>query len=184
VKDLLPGWILFGMGLMVMVAPLTTALMTSVPAHNSGVASAVNNAISRVGPQLAGALIFVAIATSFYHGIASRVPSLDTTSSSFRSKVAPLNPPTGNVSPELERAAREASTDAFHLAMVIAAGLLFVGAAVNALGIRNPQGPAWMRRPKGADGQAIPRLGPERPGAHEAAPAETGPAPPWMDSGG
>ena len=48
-KDLLPGYILFGMGLMMMVAPLTTALMTSVPSQNSGVASAVNNAISRVG---------------------------------------------------------------------------------------------------------------------------------------
>ena len=56
----MPGLIVFGIGLMIMVAPLTTALMTSVPKHNAGVASAVNNAISRVGPQLAGALIFVA----------------------------------------------------------------------------------------------------------------------------
>ena len=54
--DLLPGYLLFGVGIMVMVAPLTTALMSSVPKHNSGVASAVNNAISRVGPQLAGAV--------------------------------------------------------------------------------------------------------------------------------
>jgi hypothetical protein len=53
-----------------MVAPLTTALMTSVPVRNSGVASAINNAISRVGPQLAGAVIFVAITASFYSGMA------------------------------------------------------------------------------------------------------------------
>jgi EmrB/QacA subfamily drug resistance transporter len=184
VVDLLPGFVLFGIGLMIMVAPLTTALMTSVPPQNSGVASAVNNAISRVGPQLAGALIFVAIASSFYHGIASRVPGVDTSSSSFRAKVAPLNQPTGNVPPAVRRAAQAASTEAFHIAMLISAGLLVAGAAVNAVGIRNPAGPAWMRRPKGTEGRAIPRMGPERAGAPEPASAETGPAPPWMDSGG
>jgi hypothetical protein len=38
----------------------------------------------------------------------------------------------------VEIAAREASTDAFHLAMLIAALLCAAGAAVNALGIRDP----------------------------------------------
>ncbi len=184
VVDLLPGFVLFGIGLMIMVAPLTTALMTSVPSQNSGVASAVNNAISRVGPQLAGALIFVAIASSFYHGIASRVPGVDTSSSSFRAKVAPLNQPTGNVPPAVKQAAQAASTEAFHIAMLISAGLLLAGAAVNAVGIRNPAGPAWMRRPKGTEEQAIPRMGPERAAAPEPASAETGPAPPWMGEGG
>ena len=59
VIDLLPASIVFGLGLCMLVAPLTTALMRSVPAHNAGLGSAINNAISRVGPQLAGALIFV-----------------------------------------------------------------------------------------------------------------------------
>jgi len=63
--DLLPGLVVFGIGLSIMVAPLTTALMTSVPARNSGVASAINNAISRVGSPLVNALIFVAVAASF-----------------------------------------------------------------------------------------------------------------------
>ena len=35
-------------------------------------------------------------------------------------------------------AAREASTDAFRLAMMVSAGLLLAGAAINAAGIRNP----------------------------------------------
>ncbi len=138
-KDLLPGWVLFGVGLMIMVAPLTTALMTSVPAHNSGVASAINNAISRVGPQLAGALIFVAIAASFYGALAARVPGIDTSSAAVRQRFAPLNPPTAGTPPEQVRAARDASTHAFHLAMLVGAGLLALGAGVNAVGIRNPQ---------------------------------------------
>ena len=142
--DLLPGLLLFGIGLTLMVAPLTTALMTSVPAHNSGLASAINNAVSRVGPQLAGALIFVAITGSFYSGIAARVPGTDASSGTVRSQVAPLNQPApgvtlGGVSgARLQQAARDASTDAYHLAMLVGAALLFTGALVNGLGIRNP----------------------------------------------
>jgi hypothetical protein len=120
-----------------MVAPLTTALMTSVPAHNSGVASAINNAISRVGPQLAGALIFVAITASFYTKVGQAV-GLPGSSTVLRKQVQPLNPPTGPASPKLRRAAIDASTSSFHLAMELSAALLLVGAAVNGIGIKNP----------------------------------------------
>jgi MFS family permease len=136
--DLLPSLIIFGIGLMIMVAPLTTALMTSVPKHNSGVASAINNAISRVGAPLVGALLFVAVASSFYTAISDRVPDVDTAAPSFRQEVSPLNVPE-DADPEVIRAARVASTDAFHLSALVAAGLLWVGAAVNAVGIRNPK---------------------------------------------
>ena len=44
---------LFGIGILV-VAPLATALMGSVPVRNVGLASAINNAISRVGQPLGG----------------------------------------------------------------------------------------------------------------------------------
>src|SRR5213594_182831 len=130
--DLLPGSLLYGLGLAMMVAPLTTALMTSVPVHNAGVASAVNNAISRVGPQLAGALIFVAITASFYSGLQARVPSLDVSDADVRRTISPLNVVRASSSapPEvadLIHAEREASTDAFHLAMVVAAALLAAG---------------------------------------------------------
>ena len=138
--DLLPPSLLFGLGLAIMVAPLTTALMTSVPVHNAGVASAVNNAISRVGPQLAGAVIFVAITASFYAGLQARVPSIDVNDPDVRRRISPLNvvaapsPAPSDVA-GLIRAEREASTDAFHLAALIAAVLLAAGAVTNAVGI-------------------------------------------------
>src|SRR5438445_11938137 len=147
--DLLPGSLLFGFGLSIMVAPLTTALMTSVPSRNSGVASAINNAISRVGPQLAGALIFVAITASFYSGLHARVPSVDVDDPNVRRAIAPLNvnpPSDGTTSPvpvaQLLDAERAASADAFHLAMLIGAGLLAAGAIVNAVAIKNRPVPA------------------------------------------
>lgn len=136
--DLLPALVVFGIGLTIMVAPLTTALMTSVPSSKSGVASAINNAISRVGSPLVNALIFVAVASAFYASIAEQVPGTDVSSRSFRSDVAPLNEPEEGVSPQIEAAARTASTDAFRLTALVVAGLLIVGAAVNAIGIRNP----------------------------------------------
>jgi EmrB/QacA subfamily drug resistance transporter len=132
--DFLPGSILFGIGLMILVAPLTTALMTSVPVRNSGVGSAINNAISRVGPQLAGALIFIFLTATFYATLASRLPGVDVSSTSFRNQVSPLNTPPD---PALVGVVRDASTSSFHLAMLVGAGLLLAGALVNAIGIRN-----------------------------------------------
>jgi EmrB/QacA subfamily drug resistance transporter len=132
--DFLPGAVLFGVGLMVLVAPLTTALMTSVPVRNSGVGSAINNAISRVGPQLAGALIFVFITANFYSYLAGKVSGVDVTSPSFRATVSPLNTP---LDPNLVGVVRDASASSFHIAMVVAALLLILGAVVNAVGIKD-----------------------------------------------
>jgi len=133
VTDFLPGTILFGLGIMMLVAPLTTALMTSVPVHNSGVASAINNAISRVGPQLAGALIFVFLTANFYGYLAARL-SVNVNDPSFRSKVSPLNVP---LDTHLVGIVRDASTSSFHIAMYLGAALLLLGALVNAVGIHN-----------------------------------------------
>lgn len=136
--DILPAWVLFGIGLVVMVAPLTTALMTSVDSHYSGVASAINNAISRVGPQLLGALLFIAVSASFYSSLSERV-SIDVRSTGIRHEVPPLNPPDESVAEEVKEAAKLSSTESFRLAMVSAAGLLILGGAVNGFGIRNPE---------------------------------------------
>jgi EmrB/QacA subfamily drug resistance transporter len=138
-RDLLPGQLVYGFGATLMVAPLTTALMASVPVARSGLASAINNAVSRVGPQLAGAAIFVAITATFYGSLAMQVSGLDVTSPSVRSAFPPLNRPIGDVSPGLLHAAATASTDGFHVAMLIAVGLLLAGAVINAVGIRDPE---------------------------------------------
>jgi predicted MFS family arabinose efflux permease len=133
---ILPGLLLFGIGITLLVTPLVTALMSSVPVRNSGLASAINNAISRVGPQLAGAVIFVAITAVFYAGLEQRT-GVDTSRAEARAVYSPLNPPRQGGD---EGASREASADAFHLAMFVGAGLLVAGAAVN-LGIRNAPAP-------------------------------------------
>jgi EmrB/QacA subfamily drug resistance transporter len=135
--DVLPGYLVFGFGISIMVAPLTTALMRSVPGRQAGLASAINNAISRVGPQLAGGLLFIIVSASFYATLAAHAPGLDVNSADVRQTLPPLNPPTAPVSAEVAQAGRVASTEAFHQALIVAGGLLILGAAVNGLWISN-----------------------------------------------
>ncbi|MGO1409824.1 MAG: MFS transporter [Microbacterium sp.] len=57
--QVLPGMIVFGLGLSIMVSPLTAAILGSIEPARSGIASAVNNAISRV----AGLVSIAAVGT-------------------------------------------------------------------------------------------------------------------------
>jgi EmrB/QacA subfamily drug resistance transporter len=138
IVDLGPYVLLFSVGLSLLVAPLTTALMASVPVANAGVASAINNAISRVGQPLLSALIFVAVTGSFYAALAGAVPGLDAASPALRELVQPLNPPRPGTPAEVADAARVASTSALHVAALVCAGLLVAGAVANWLGLRQP----------------------------------------------
>ncbi len=150
--DILPATILFAAGITLVVAPLTSTLMGSVPVRNSGLASAINNAVSRVGQPLMSALVFIVITTTFYASIAAAVAGVDTTSPTFRHDVPPLNPPAAGVPDAIVAAARDASTAAFHVAMIVTAVLLFAGAVVNFVGLRHGTAPA--RAPEPATGAA------------------------------
>ena len=137
--DVLPYNLLYGIGIACVVAPLTSTLMSSIATRHAGLGSAINNAISRVGQPLLGALIFIAVSATFYSGLASRVPGIDTSSPEIRHDLPPLNQPVGPVTPNIAEGSKEASTDAFHLALLLNSGLLLAGAAVNGLGLRDPR---------------------------------------------
>jgi len=53
VVDVLPAATIFGLGLALLVAPLTATVLASVPTHQAGIASGVNNAVARTGQLLA-----------------------------------------------------------------------------------------------------------------------------------
>ena len=56
VEVLVPG-IVFGIGLTILVAPLTTSVLASAPADQTGIASGINNAVARTAALLAVAAI-------------------------------------------------------------------------------------------------------------------------------
>jgi Major Facilitator Superfamily len=55
--DLLPALLVFALGLSVTVAPLTATVLAAAPAHQVGVASAVNNDVARAAGLLAVAVL-------------------------------------------------------------------------------------------------------------------------------
>lgn len=57
---LLPRVLLFSIGLVLLVAPLTTTVMTSVEESSSGIASGINNAVSRIAGLVVIALLGLA----------------------------------------------------------------------------------------------------------------------------
>ena len=139
--DVVLPLVVFGAGIALLVAPLTTALMSSIPVRNAGLGSAINNAVSRAGSPLVSAVLFIAIMATFYPSLAANAPGVDVNDPALREQVQPLTSPPDGLDPQIAAAARQASTDAFRLAMLVSAGLLLAGAAINAAGIRNPSAP-------------------------------------------
>ncbi|MET0782788.1 MAG: MFS transporter [Leifsonia flava] len=72
--QMMPGILLFGLGLSITVAPLTSAILGAVSTAQSGIGSAVNNAVSRVAGLVAiacaGAIIGGTLDTDAFHRVA------------------------------------------------------------------------------------------------------------------
>ena len=63
--DLLPGLLIFSVGLSMTVAPLTATVLADADEHNAGIASGVNNAIARVASLIAIAAVGAVVASTF-----------------------------------------------------------------------------------------------------------------------
>jgi len=61
VRDVLPAVLVFGLGLALMVAPLTATVLAAAPEEHAGIASGVNNAVARAGALLAVAALPVVV---------------------------------------------------------------------------------------------------------------------------
>jgi EmrB/QacA subfamily drug resistance transporter len=62
--DILPASLVYGLGLTLTVAPLTTTVLAAAPAEHAGIASAVNNDVARTAGLLAVAVLPVAAGIS------------------------------------------------------------------------------------------------------------------------
>ena len=65
VLSVLPAVLFLGCGMTLPVAPLTNAVMSSVPENETGVASAVNNTLSRLAGLVAVSLLTLVLAHGF-----------------------------------------------------------------------------------------------------------------------
>ena len=161
--DVLPAVLVFGLGLSATVAPLTATVLDSVAERRVGIASGVNNGVSRVAGLLAIAVLGAVISAHF--GSAGSTPSWASRPLGPGRRAAPSPKPRNSRSavPDERRPAAgeatrrqrrrpDASTSAFHLGALLGGAADDHGGVASWLGIENPEA---ARRRGGAAGRRV-----------------------------
>jgi len=148
VTEVLPGLLVFSLGLSLTVAPLTATVLADADEHNAGIASGVNNAIARVASLLGvaaiGAIVAAQFTTSLAQGVDVRALSpggqaaLRQAQAQTLAKVVPSDIPPAEQQ-AIAKATEDASVAAFHLGIGIAAVLVATGGVLGLVGIANPR---------------------------------------------
>jgi len=134
----MPGVIVLGLGMAICIAPLTTTVMNAVDDQHAGIASAVNNAASRVAGLLSVAAVGPILVPVFMMALEPRIDHLPVGIIDHVHRVGP-EPLMELVAPEglapadaaqLVEAARAAFNQAFRAVLAALSGLAFLSAAV------------------------------------------------------
>jgi MFS family permease len=148
-KTFFPAVVVLGAGMAVSVAPLTTTVMSSVASDWAGVASGVNNAVSRAAGLLAIAVLGIVILHAFDHSLDRRLsglqlpPQVQQSLDRQRSKLAGVELPESIPSRQralLRNAIDLSFVDGFRSVMLTGAALAF-GSGVIALLLIRGNGP-------------------------------------------
>lgn len=133
-----PAMIVLGLGMSGVVAPLTTTVMGSVSERQAGVASGVNNAVSRVASLLSIAVLGMVALHVFDTHLERQLNLMNLPASTKhsileqRSRLTQIEPPR-DLDPDqqhmLKRSIDESFLSGFRWVMVISAGLAFLSAA-------------------------------------------------------
>jgi EmrB/QacA subfamily drug resistance transporter len=145
-SDVLPGLLVFSLGLSMTVAPLTAAVLAGME-NDAGIASGVNNAIARVAGLLGTAAVGAAVAAAFVSSLDAHLGSTPLGGAGRaavqQAKHLALGVPDVHGLPSsqaqaLTHAAAQASLHSFHVSLVIAAVLVAIGGLIGVIGVRNP----------------------------------------------
>jgi EmrB/QacA subfamily drug resistance transporter len=132
-----PAVVVLGLGMAVSVAPLSAAVMGAVEHKHAGIASGINNAVSRTAALLAVAAMGVVVLNAFNHNLDAHLATLDVpvwaveALDAERIKLSGAEMPTGlssQASAALGRAVDVAFLAGFRTIMLLAAGLALASA--------------------------------------------------------
>ena len=133
-----PAAVVLGIGMAIMVPSLTTAVMSALPQHQAGLASGVNNAVSRTAGLLAIAVFGILVAAAFERelddrlGDSSLAPEVRTAIDDRRADLAALDVADQPLEPAAAAAVDEAVDESFvagfRLAMIVGAVMAVLSA--------------------------------------------------------
>jgi EmrB/QacA subfamily drug resistance transporter len=170
--DLLPALLVFGLGLSMTVAPLTSTVLADADDSNAGIASGVNNAIARVAGLVAIAAVGAVVAASFEKRLDDEVGSQanrpEVAAALEDAKEQPLSVIEVEGVPEdvaasVREGAEDASVGAFRVGIGISTALVALGGLLGLAGIRNPR-----RRVSAADCPGGQLVGHPRDGTRQS----------------
>ena len=130
-----PAIMVLGFGMTICVAPLTTTVMTSVSQDRAGIASGINNAVSRVAGLLAVAIFGLVLYNVFSAALDERLAATQV-SAEVRRQVETQKPKLAAIETKdatAREAIREAFIDGYRVVLLICAGLALSSAASAAL---------------------------------------------------
>jgi MFS family permease len=143
-----PAFMVLGLGMAIIIAPLTTVVMNSVVEEHAGTASGINNAVARVAGVLAIAVLGVVMVAAFAHSLRGSLAKLKVKADIVHeleanyARLGDLQAP-ADVDPQTAMAIRAAIAHAFvfgfRMIMALCAVLATASAAV-----------AWRRIPSQA----------------------------------
>jgi EmrB/QacA subfamily drug resistance transporter len=145
--QVLPGLLVFSVGLSATVAPLTATALNSVPEHQVGVASGINNGVSRVAGLLAIAILGALIAGSFTSTIDDNLAGTQLSPQAQKAVSDAKDKPLGAAdtadlavteAATVDDAVTDASTKSFHLGIAAGGILMIIGGVIAGIGLRNP----------------------------------------------
>lgn len=123
-----PAVVVLGLGMAVSVAPLTTAVMNAVPLNEAGVASGVNNAVSRVAGLLSVAVFGLILYSNFNRALTVQLDRLPLSGEQRRDidaqrpKLAAID----SADPQVRRAVDSSYVSGFRVILWLAGGLAAV----------------------------------------------------------
>lgn len=140
-----PAITVLGIGMAIIISPLTTAVMSAVELDDSGIASGINNTVGRIAGLLAIAVMGVFALGTFNRNLNHNLETLNIDQESAhyikaqRIKILEIDIPDSLPAEQqisVRAAIEQSFLASFRLMMLISAGLVFTGAIVAWLTIR------------------------------------------------